>query len=611
MPAPMAPQSSPTENETDLAPDPQKLAALAPGTYVFHRSWGYGKIREHNELLSQAVIDFKGKPGHSMAFQYAIDSLQPLAPDHIYAKKSEDLAAVKALAKESPGVLVRNVIESLGAQATADAIQVALSPEVVADADWKKWWEGAKRALKKDGNYFIPTRKNEAFRILDEPIKLGGESIDRFRAATGVDQQLAALGPIVKHWAEINDPAIAAEITEVVNSTLSKLPRSLLPKGVELALVRDEILGLAGQPIVEGPQALVGLIPTTGKGLADVVEKVTGARQVRLLKCIQAVRTEEWPTLFLQILAFANGRMADSVTTVFAEAGRPQEVVDALYRLIRERNVSTDLLYWLCKNRDELFAPLFSPQLVMAILSVLEKDAFSDLKKGTKLYDLVHTDKDLMAALLRDAPHEDVRDTTRAIILTPVFKELDKRSLLAIIIKLYPKMQELVIGDRANSEDATLIVSWESLDRRKHELEEIVTKKIPENSKEIGVARSHGDLRENAEFKAAKEMQSILMRRKAELESILVRSQGTDFTHVETNVVNIGTIVGVSDVDTGVKASYTILGAWDSDPASGIISYLTPLAQALLKHAVGAVVKLQTEEGGQHTVRIDSITNYR
>jgi transcription elongation GreA/GreB family factor len=73
------------------------------------------------------------------------------------------------------------------------------------------------------------------------------------------------------------------------------------------------------------------------------------------------------------------------------------------------------------------------------------------------------------------------------------------------------------------------VVSWESLERRKNEYAELVQKSIPANSKEIAIARSYGDLRENHEYKAAKEMQKILMRRKSELEFQLVRARGVRF----------------------------------------------------------------------------------
>ena len=63
-------------------------------------------------------------------------------------------------------------------------------------------------------------------------------------------------------------------------------------------------------------------------------------------------------------------------------------------------------------------------------------------------------------------------------------------------------------------------------------------KKIPANSKEIAVARSYGDLRENHEYKAAKEMQKILMRRKEELETQLARARGTDFSNAAATAMN-------------------------------------------------------------------------
>src|SRR6266436_1980048 len=124
---------------------------------------------------------------------------------------------------------------------------------------------------------------------------------------------------------------------------------------------------------------------------------------------------------------------------------------------------------------------------------------------------------------------------------------MDKRSLLARIVKTYPAVQSLISGEQTKQE-ANLLVSWESLEKRKEEYHELVQKKIPANSKEIAIARSYGDLRENHEYKAAKEMQKLLMRRKGELETQLVRARGTDFANPRTDVVSIGTRVQVTDL---------------------------------------------------------------
>src|SRR5213595_3085022 len=147
---------------------------------------------------------------------------------------------------------------------------------------------------------------------------------------------------------------------------------------------------------------------------------------------------------------------------------------------------------------------------------------------------------------------------------------MDKRSLLARIVKSYPAVQSLISGDQTKQE-SNLLVSWESLEKRKNEYHELVQKKIPANSKEIAIARSYGDLRENHEYKAAKEMQKLLMRRKSELETQLVRARGTDFANPKTDVVSIGTTVRLTDLTTNQAQQFMVLGAWDSDPEKGLV----------------------------------------
>ena len=111
-------------------------------------------------------------------------------------------------------------------------------------------------------------------------------------------------------------------------------------------------------------------------------------------------------------------------------------------------------------------------------------------------------------------------------------------------------MQALVSGD-SDAKQETLVVSWESLEKRKAEFDELVNKKIPENMQEISIAREHGDLRENFEFKAAKEMQRVLGRRRAETERDLSLARGTDFANPDTTTVSIGTIVTLKEMPGG------------------------------------------------------------
>src|ERR1041384_317054 len=244
----------------------------------------------------------------------------------------------------------------------------------------------------------------------------------------------------------------------------------------------------------------------------------------------------------------------------------------------------------------------------MAMLTAMERDQFNE-KKSNRLRDFIIDDQELLVELIGSADLEIIKDLTRALQLSPCFDDMDKRSLLARIVKTYPAVQSLMSGEQTKLE-AALLVSWESLERRKNEYTELVQKKIPANSKEIAIARSYGDLRENHEYKAAKEMQKLLMRRKAELEVDLVRARGTDFQNVKTDMVSIGTRVTVTEMNSLHVEHFTILGAWDSDPAKGIISYLTPIGKALLNRKVSEEVELESD-GALKRFRIDAIEAYQ
>jgi transcription elongation GreA/GreB family factor len=244
------------------------------------------------------------------------------------------------------------------------------------------------------------------------------------------------------------------------------------------------------------------------------------------------------------------------------------------------------------------------PEVFRAMLTAMERDQFNE-KKSNKLGDYIMSDATLLVELIGAADLEVIKDLTRALQLSPCFEDMDKRSLLARIVKSYPAVQSLISGD-TQRQDTSYVVSWDSLERRKNEYTDLVQKKIPANSKEIAIARSYGDLRENHEYKAAKEMQKILMRRKSELEQQLVRARGSDFSNARTDVVSIGTAVRLTEVAGQQPETFIILGAWDSDPEKHVISYLTPVAQKLLNKPVGEEIDLDTEQGTKR-YRIDNI----
>jgi transcription elongation GreA/GreB family factor len=203
-----------------------------------------------------------------------------------------------------------------------------------------------------------------------------------------------------------------------------------------------------------------------------------------------------------------------------------------------------------------------------------------------------------------------VRDTLRRLLMTPVFEDLSKRSLIARIVKVYPEMQSMIGGGDTSEKAETLTVSWASLEKRKQEFEDLVTRQIPENLRDIAIAKEEGDLRENFGFKAAKEQQRVLARRRAEGERDLSLARGTNFENPDTSQVSIGTVVTFRDAD-GDEEKYSILGAWDSAPELNIVSYKAAIGQATLGKKVGETVELPTERGPRTVtvVKIEPFTD--
>ncbi|PYJ11665.1 MAG: hypothetical protein DMF06_01930 [Verrucomicrobia bacterium] len=575
-----------------------QLEKLKPGTFCLHKSWGFGRVAEWNLLLNQILIDFPGKKAHGMQLTYAAENLTVIPPDHFLAKKANDLPSVKELVKKDPAALMRNILESLGGSATVTQISQLLLGDIFTEPEWKRWWDSTKKLLNKEGYFFIPTKKSEPIELRGEKVSRANELIAFFGLARQPKEQAAALDQIIKFQNEFDKPE--TQLQPIINTIEEAAARNqrLNPALVfELVMARDDLLGHHPQLTSTNPGlTLIRLISEEESRLGTILPKLPSGKERRVLHALPAALGPGWTVRGFQMMQSNHARAVLQLPRVFAEAGLQAELRAFLHRGIREHSVTSEALVWLCKERTGEWRELITPDLLGAILSALERDQHNENSRGSKLRDLLLDDRELIPDMFASAEASVARDAMRRLMLTPVFDELTKRSLLARIIKLFPALESVITGEQKEEKSAALVVSWSSLDKRKAEYEELINKKIPENSKEIGVARSYGDLRENFEFKAAKEMQAVLMRRKSELETALHNARGTAFESPDTTQVSIGTIVTLRDSDSGKEEVYTVLGAWDGDPDRGIISYQTAIGQSLLGHKVGEVVTLADQE---------------
>jgi transcription elongation GreA/GreB family factor len=503
--------------------------------------------------------------------------------------------------------LIKLVLQSFGNRATIDQIQQALVPDVIKD-DWKKWWEGAKRELKRDGHFQVPSKKSEPIIYQVKEVSLQKRLMEEFRAAKGLKARGTVTHEILKNLSDLDDKAATAtEIIPTLNSEITTYQRNQPAIALEAIFARDDIREATGAAAVEGELTANVIWQQEAGKIGAVLEILPAAKHRRALESFKASNPEHWTDALLASLNIVSAKVAAEVAHALISGGKLDALKEVLARLISQHQASSDLLLWLARERSDSFADILGPEVFRAMLTAMERDQFNE-KRSNKLRDYILDDQTLLVELIGSADLEVIKDLTRALQLSPCFDDMDKRSLLARIVKSYPAVQSMISGEQSKQE-TTFVVSWDSLERRKNEYAELVQKSIPANSKEIAIARSYGDLRENHEYKAAKEMQKILMRRKTELEFQLVRARGSDFANPRTDVVSMGTKIAVTDLDSQNVEQFVILGAWDSDPDKGIISYLTPVGQALLNHKTLEEIEFPVE-GGIKRYRIDTIAPY-
>jgi transcription elongation GreA/GreB family factor len=366
----------------------------------------------------------------------------------------------------------------------------------------------------------------------------------------------------------------------------------------ELIIARDDLLvRVQSLYTTHIGLTLSKLIRDEEKRLTTILPNLPAAKEKRVLQTLPAALGPGWTERALRLMEATHGRMVAQIPRILNEAGQHAELRTMLERSIREHSATSEMLIWLCSEK-QTWGELITPDLLGAILAALEREQHNSLGRSSKLNRALVDDRELLGEMFRKVDVGLARDAMRRLQLTPLFDELTKRSLLARMVKVYPELESMITGGEPQEKAAPLIVSWNSLERRRSEYEELVKVKIPENSKEIAIARSYGDLSENFEFKAAKQMQSVLMRRKAELEQMLHDARGTSFENPDTSRVSIGTIVRLRNEAMNDEETYTILGAWDGDPDRHIISYQTAIGQALLGREAGETVSLNTEHGG-------------
>ncbi len=581
-----------------LASQRAKLETMVPGNYCLHRAWGFGKIINYDEAEDRLIIDFEdGKAGHAMAPAFCVDKLDILKPDDILVRSRTEPEVINEMIKKHPADLICEILKPTADQAMlASELERSLA-RVIGPIKYKKWWTATKKLLAKDPRIGVPIKKTDPYVYRDEPIKPEDEILEQFHATKNPKQKID-LGEKLYALSE-NISVIREELAEILAALTDAIAHAKsLSQADRLhgVWVRNNLARDLHEDVESLQPSSASILDSTND-YSELAVDLPAQYYKRYLDLISRTYPDKWKQMLEDLLRNSSGKFTSECINFMLEKDMQDRISYCLDRWLKEQTIKGPLLFWVVKNRSSkkyanIITPLVTPRLLSAMFYAIDYESLQNAStRRIPLADLLSDDPDLIPDLLADANVETAQDLAQTLLLNQGFENLTKKSLIARFIKQFPTVQSLLEGESAEpSEAEALIVSQQSFDAAKKEYEELITVKIPENKAAIATAREHGDLKENSEYKMARQDQDILLARKNELEVDLSRARVSDFKDVTDQHVGIGSVVDLEEASTGKRHRYVILGAWDSDPDNDVLSYKTPLAKALLGKEKGATV---------------------
>ena len=239
---------------------------------------------------------------------------------------------------------------------------------------------------------------------------------------------------------------------------------------------------------------------------------------------------------------------------------------------------------------------------LLVLLSRIEHQSLQrDLIK--KIHNLISSGRfAIVRQIMQESSIEDVKEFLLLATKCHSLSDHDQKIFVSLAEVAYPQLAKL--HKKEPQEDLTIWTTQEGYQKLQQRIQQIATVETVETAKEIEIARAHGDLRENAEFKAALERRDRLQSELKTLSEQMHRARILSKEDISTQEAGVGAIIDCKNTH-GEKIRYTILGPWDADPEKNILSFQSKLASTINGLSVGESFQFQEE-----TFTIEAIHSY-
>lgn len=534
----------------------ENLLAFDVGTVVAMEGKGVGRVVDANLGLESFKVDFERIKGMTVGFKAAAKLLRPLAPEHVLRRKLEHPAELK---REKPTELLRIILQSYDRPLTASEIK-DIMVGLITESQWTSWWGAAR----KHPQVVASGGSRQTYAWADT----SGDAMDSlWKAYTRADprkkiERLRRDGPRDKTLRD----RMAEDLAQIAEESMDADPG--LAFEIWFALERT---GGAPEGVDWQPEVLL-MEKDLGRLFSNIEERLLRERAYTMVR----ERREDWTSVYRDAMTRETDPRALEILADGLREGAPRELERFLDTLLSQPHRYAAAFLWMAERAavDESFRAKNPLRLLQQILGSASRDEFATFR--LRLLALAESGGTL-PRLLTHLSEEQAAQAEDAVRRAAAFEPYQRDSLVSA---LELRFQSL----RKEAEVAPLYALNASIDVKREELHQILAVDIPANRKAIEEARAMGDLRENFEYKSARQRHEYLNARAAALNGELSRVRPIELLSGEPEEVRIGTRVRLSG-PTGRLV--TLLGPWESRPEDNVISYESDLGKEILGKRVG------------------------
>jgi transcription elongation factor GreA-like protein/transcription elongation GreA/GreB family factor len=573
------------------------LTHMKKGNYVFHTAgWGTGEIVDVSLVREEIVLEFEYVIGpQSFSFEKAFKTLLPLTNEHFYSRRFGNPDVLEKEARENPAEVIRLLLRDLGPK-TASEIKEEFSDLVIPAEDWNRWWQTARAKLKKDTKIESPKELKDPFRLREEELPHEVAFHKALEAKPGVNATIQMVYSFLRDFPEtLKNGEFKASLEARLKEVLSH-EHLIDSQKIQVLFFLDD-LGVS----------------SAGKEVSDLIDRISNVpelvRSIEVMsfqkRSLQLSRKQrkDWQEVFLDLLFTVDQNLLrDFILSELDDPQTKEALKQKLSSLLIHPLSFPEVFVWYFQKivdkkskfpfADKEGRNRFFEGLLILLDHLEQKPQYRDLAK--KILSLITADRyQIVRDIMQQSSIEEVKEYLLLATKCDSMTDHDIKILHSLGEVVHPSLSRLRKDkDRGAADENVIWTTQEGYQKVQLRIQQIATVETVLNAKEIEAARALGDLRENAEFKAALERRDRLQSELKFLSDQIARARILTPEDVVQDEVGVGSVVHCRD-SKGEHLRFILLGPWDADPERHILSFQSKLAQAMKGKTIGEKFEFQ------------------